>query len=150
MEEQFLEIMANFPTQDAIKDLGDAWNSIGWADKIDEAVIDLVRTLRSTTGGVLDCLPNAILSWAPDSRPRPNVGMRAAPPHLMLQFLPPRFLTQRLWLCVWALRNIATTDWGVSSYQPKTLGDLCAPEIDVPEIRRVIDLTPTPMKAQLW
>ena len=94
MEEQFLEILANFSTQGAIKDLGNAWNSIGWADKADEAVIDLVRTLRYTTGGVLDYLPNAILSWAPDSRPRPNVGMRAAPPHLTPQFLPPRFLTQ--------------------------------------------------------
>ena len=150
MEEQFLETLGNYPTQGAIRDLGDAWNSIGWADKVDEAVIDLVRTMVYTTGGVLGYLPSAVLSWAPDSRRKPDVGMRAAPPHLMPQFLPPRFLTQRLWLCVCALRKIATTDWGVSSYQPKTLGDLCAPEMDVSEIRRVIDPIPNPMRAQLW
>ncbi|KAH8993049.1 hypothetical protein EDB86DRAFT_1403730 [Lactarius hatsudake] len=150
MEELFLETLAEYQTQAAIKDLGDAWNSLGWADKADEAIIDLVRTMVFTTGGVLGYLPTAVLSWAHDSRRKPDFGMRAAPLHLMPQFLPPRLLTQRLWLCVLALRNIATADWGSSPYQPKALGDLCAPEMDVSEIRRVIDLTPAPMKAQLW
>lgn len=150
MEELFLETLAESSTQAAIKDLGDAWNSLGWADKADEAIIDLVRTMVFTTGGVLGYLPTAVLSWAHDSRRKPDFGMRAAPLHLMPQFLPPRLLTQRLWLCVLALRNIATADWGASTYQPKALGDLCAPEMDVSEIRRVIDPTPAPMKAQLW
>jgi hypothetical protein len=147
MEEQFLETLEY---SSAIKDLGDAWNSIGWADKADEAIIDLVRTMVHTTGGLLGYLPTAVLSWAPDSRRRPDVGMREAPLHLMPQFLPPRLLTQRLWLCVCAMRNIATADWGASPYQPKALGDLCAPELDVSEIRRVMDPTPAPMKTQLW
>lgn len=147
MEELFLETLGY---TSAIKDLGDAWNSLGWADKVDEAIVDLVRTMVHTTGGLLSYLPTAVLSWAPDSRRRPDVGMREIPSHLMPQFLPPRLLTQRLWLCVWALRNLATSDWGNSIYQPKALGDLCAPEMDVSEIRRVIDPSPSPMKVQLW
>ncbi len=148
MEEQFTDTLRD--SQDAIKDLGDAWNSLGWADKADDAIVDLVRTMVHTTGGVLGYLPTAVLSWAHDPRRMPDVGMRPVPPHLMPQFIPPRLLVQRLWLCVWALRNMATTDWGSSLYHPKTLGDLCSPETDVHEIRRVIDLTSAPMKAQLW
>ncbi|KAF8272632.1 hypothetical protein EI94DRAFT_249858 [Lactarius quietus] len=62
MEELFLETVATSPTQGTIKDLGDAWNSLGWADKADEAIIDLVRTMVYTTGSLGGYLPTAVLS----------------------------------------------------------------------------------------
>jgi hypothetical protein len=148
MEESFREIMTNHQLD--IRDLGEAWNSLGWAENADEAIIDLVQTMIHTTGGVLSYLPSAVLAWPQDSRRAPDKGMRAAPPHLIPQFIPPRFLTQRLWLCVCALRAISAADWGASPYHPEALGDLSAPEMDMPEIRRVFDMTPTPMKVQLW
>ncbi|KAH9048748.1 hypothetical protein EDB84DRAFT_1456205 [Lactarius hengduanensis] len=147
---QLLEILK--VADGAIKELGNAWDSLGWADKVDEVIIDLVETMLSTTGGVLNYLPTAVLPWAPDSRPTsgPSDGIRTAPLHLIPHFLPPRFLTQRLWLCVSGLQRFKAEGWGVPD-MPNALRDLCAPEMDVPEVRRVMDEKPTgPMEAQLW
>lgn len=125
-------------TREAIRDLRDAWISLSWADEVDQAMIDFVQTVVRTTGGVLGHLPTAALSWASDS-PYDD-RMRPVPPHPIPQFIPPQLFVHRLWLCVWALQNIATEDWG----------ELCAPEMGIPEIRRLaMDHTPAPMKAQL-
>ncbi|KAI9461309.1 hypothetical protein BJY52DRAFT_220923 [Lactarius psammicola] len=151
MEECFVATMGGPTTREAIRDLRDAWNSLSWADKVDEAIVDFVQTMMRTTGGVLGHLPTAALSWASDSRRKPDDDeMRLVPPHLIPQFIPPRLLMHRLWLCIWALQNIATEDWNSSPHRPKAWGELCAPEMGVPEIRRLMDHTPAPMKAQLW
>ncbi|KAH9175663.1 hypothetical protein EDB89DRAFT_2066574 [Lactarius sanguifluus] len=152
MEELFLETLADPPTIVAIKDLRDAWNSLDWADKTDEAITNLVETMLSTTGGILSYLPTAVLPWAPDSRSASGSSDRicTAPLHLIPHFLPPQFLTRRLWLCVSALERFEARGWSDSD-KPNALGDLCAPELDVPEIRRVFhDNSTGPMEAQLW
>jgi hypothetical protein len=102
------------------------------------------------TGGVLDYLPHAVTRWQPDPRRQPDKGMRATPPYLMPQFIPPRLLIQRLWVCVWACRTVSTSGWGAGIYQPKSLGELSAPELRVTEICDLMADTQAPIKTQLW
>ncbi|KAH9176573.1 hypothetical protein EDB89DRAFT_2240375, partial [Lactarius sanguifluus] len=114
-------------------------------DEVDQAMTDFVQTMVRTTGGVLGHLPTAALSWASDSPD--DDRMRSVPPHLILQFIPPQLFVHRLWLCVWALQNIATEDWSSNLHRPKDWGELCAREMGVPEL--TMDHTPAPIKAQL-
>jgi hypothetical protein len=129
--------------QVATKDLSNAVESLGLASKVDEATIGLVREMGSATGGVLDYLPTAALSLATDSRQKPSAGTRAASPHLITRFLPPLHLTRQLSDSASALKDSKTRDRGASQ-----LGDLCAPELGVFEIKWV--MAENPMMAQLW
>ena len=147
-EERFQEIVRSNKTE--IAELEYTWNILGWADEIDEAMITLVRTMMYATGGVLDYLPHAVTRWQPDPRRQPDKGMRAAPTYLIPQFLPPRLLIQRLWLCVWAFRTISASGWGAGMYQPKSLGELSAPELRMTEISELMQDTQAPIKTQLW
>ena len=147
-EERFQEIMRFNKAE--IAELEYTWNILGWADEIDEALITLVRTMMYATGGVLDYLPHAVTRWQPDPRRQPDKGMRATPPYLMPQFIPPRLLIQRLWVCVWACRSVSTSGWGAGIYQPKSLGELSAPELRVTEICDLMADTQAPIKTQLW
>ena len=147
-EERFQEIMRTNKAE--IAELEYTWNILGWADEIDEALITLVRTMMYATGGVLDYLPHVVTRWQPDPRRQPDKGMRATPPYLMPQFIPPRLLMQRLWVCVWAFRTVSASGWGGGIYQPKSLGELSAPELRVSEIRELMGDTLAPIKTQLW
>jgi hypothetical protein len=147
-EERFQEIVSSNKTE--IAELEYTWNILGWADEIDEAMITLVRTMMYATGGVLDYLPHAVTRWQPDPRRQPDKGMRAAPTYLIPQFIPPRLLIQRLWLCVWAFRTISASGWGAGIYQPKSLGELSAPELRMTEISELMQDTQAPIKTQLW
>lgn len=147
-EERFQEIVLSNKAE--IAELEYTWNILGWADEIDEAMITLVRTMIYATGGVLDYLPHAVTRWQPDPRRQPDKGMRAAPTYLMPQFLPPRLLIQRLWLCVWDFRTISASGWGAGIYQPKSLGELSAPELRMTEISELMRDTQAPIKTQLW
>ncbi|KAI0261952.1 hypothetical protein BC834DRAFT_1043705 [Gloeopeniophorella convolvens] len=147
-EERFQEIVRD--NKSDVAELEYTWNILGWAEDTDEAIITLVRTMVHATGGVLEYLPGVVLRWQQDPRRMPDKGMRAAPTYLMPQFIPPRLLVQRLWLCVWALRNISAVGWGVSLSQPKTLGELSAPELHMPAVRALIEETTSPLKTQLW
>ena len=102
-EERFKEIMLYNKAE--VAELESTWNILGWADEIDEAILTLVQTMMYATGGVLDYLPNIVSRWQPDPRRIPEKGMRAVPTYLMPQFIPPRLLVQRLWLCSWVLRS---------------------------------------------
>ncbi|KAI0278663.1 hypothetical protein BC826DRAFT_1083682 [Russula brevipes] len=112
--------------KDRITTLDDTWNVFGWAEETDKAIVRLVQTLREATEGT-DPIPS----------------------HLMPQFIPPRLLVQRLWLCVSALRRISKTGWGASIYAPKRLADLSAPELSMPKMRKFMDDTRAPMQTQL-
>jgi Family of unknown function (DUF6535) len=147
-EERFQEIVRSNKAE--IAELEYTWNILGWADEIDEAMITLVRTMIYATGGVLDYLPHAVTRWQPDPRRQPDKGMRAAPAYLMPQFIPPRLLIQRLWLCVWAFRTISASGWGAGMYQHKSLGELSAPELRMTEISELMRDTQAPIKTQLW
>ena len=147
-EERFQEIIRSNKAE--IAELEYTWNILGWADEIDEALITLVRTMMYATGGVLDYLPHVVTRWQPDPRRQPDKGMRATPPYLMPQFIPPRLLMQRLWVCVWAFRTVSASGWGSGIYQPKSLGELSAPELRVSEIRELMGDTLAPIKTQLW
>ncbi|KAI0263245.1 hypothetical protein BC834DRAFT_1042990 [Gloeopeniophorella convolvens] len=149
VEELFEEIVTGNKKVD-VAELEYTWNILGWAQDTDESIISLVRTMVHATSGILNHFPGVVLPWLPDRRRQPDKGVRAIPTHLMPQFIPPRLLTQRLWICTWALRNIAQAGWGNSSFQMKTLGELSAPELHVPEIRALMSETPAPMKTQLW
>ncbi|KAH9083677.1 hypothetical protein EDB83DRAFT_36320 [Lactarius deliciosus] len=50
--------------------------------------------------------------------------MRPVPPYLIPQFIPPQLFVHRLWLCVWALQNIATEDWDSNLHRSKDWGEL--------------------------
>ena len=148
-EEQFNEIM--FSNKGEILELEYTWNNLGWVGEIDEAIITLVRTMIRATGGVLDYLPYVVMRWQPDTRCMPEKGIRAVPTNLMPQFIPPRLLVQRLWISSWALRSISASGWGVGTCQPKTLGELSAPELRVTEIRKLMgDAQRPPIRTQLW
>jgi hypothetical protein len=148
-EDRFHEIMLYNKSE--VSELEYTWNILGWADEVDEAIITLVRTMMYATGGVLDYLPRIVSRWQPDPRRVPKKGMRAMPTYLMPQFIPPRLLIQRLWISSWTLRNISSSGWGVGVYQPKTLGELSAPELQTTEIRELMaDPQQAPIKTQLW
>jgi len=147
-EERFHTITSNNKAE--IADLEYTWNTLGWAEEVDEALITLVRTMMVATGGVLDHLPHIISRWQPDPRRIPDKGMRATPTYLMPQFIPPRLLIQRLWTSAWLFRTISASGWGSGTYQPKTLGEISAPELHMTELCQLMDSTRTPIKTQLW
>jgi hypothetical protein len=132
--------------------LDDTWNVCGWAEETDEAVVKLAQTLREATSGVLDRIPGTVLPWKQDTRLDSEKGTQSAPSYFMPQFLPPRLLIQRLWLSVSALRSISSTGWGGATGAPKwkKLADLSAPELAMPEMRRLMVETRRPMETQLW
>ena len=133
-----------------ITTLDDTWNVCGWAQETDESIVKLAQTLREATSGVLDRFSGAVLSWKQDSRLESEKGTQSIPSFLMPQFIPPRLLIQRLWLCVSALRGVSSTGWGASAQKLKKLADLSAPELTMPDIRKLITETQTPMETQLW
>jgi hypothetical protein len=133
-----------------ITTLDDKWNAFGWAEETDEAIAKLTQTLREATSSVLLCLPGTVLTWGKESRHVPEDITQATPTDFMLQFIPPRLLIRRLWLCAWALQNISTTGWGTSVYTPKKLTDLSAPELSEPTMRKLMDKRAGPMETQLW
>jgi len=130
-----------------ITTLDDTWNVCGWAEETDEAIVKLAQTLREATSGVLDRFHGAVLPWKRDSRLE---GTQPTPSFFMPQFIPPRLLIQRLWLCVSALRDVSSIGWGASAQKWKKLTDLSAPELTIPEMRNFIAETRTPMETQLW
>lgn len=153
MKERLDEIISDNKAE--IAELEYMWNILGWADEIDEATITLVRTMMYATGGVLDYLPLVVSRWQPDPRCIPEQGMRAIPTYLMPQFIPPRLLVQRLWVSSWVLRSLSACGGGsvMFMYQPKTLGELSAPELQVPEIRELMGdlyVQQAPIMTQLW
>ena len=133
-----------------ITTLDDTWNAFGWAEETDKAIVKLTQTLGEATNSVLLYLPGTILKWGQESRHVPEDITQSTLSYFMPQFIPPRLLAQRLWLCAWALRNISTTGWGISAYTPKKLADLSAPELSVPTMRKLMDETEAPMQTQLW
>ena len=133
-----------------IATLDDTWNAFGWAEEADKSMAKLTQTLREATGSVLLYLPGTVLTWGQESRHVPEDVTQSTLTYFMPQFIPPRLLIQRLWLCAWALRNIFTTGWGTSVYTPKKLADLSAPELSVPTMRKLMDETEAPMETQLW
>ena len=132
--------------------LDDAWNVCGWVKETDEAILNLARTLRDTTGGVLDRFHDAVLPWKQDSRLESEEGTQSTPSFFMPHFIPPRLLIQRLWLCVSGLRSISSMGLGADSQEWKNLAHLSVPERTTPEMRKLITeiRTQTPMKTQLW
>ena len=130
--------------------LDDTWNVCGWAEETDEAIMKLAQTLREATSGVLDHCPGAVLPWKQDSRLESETGTQSTPSFFMPQFIPPRLLIQRLWLCVSALRGLSSTGWAASAHKWTKLADLSAPELTMPEMRRLMDELRTPMETQLW
>ncbi|KAH9177360.1 hypothetical protein EDB89DRAFT_2064966 [Lactarius sanguifluus] len=148
MEERCHEIMRD--GSDDIIVLEDRWNRFGWAEEIDEAIISLVRTMIYASNGILEYLPDVVSPWQSDPRRVPDKGTRAIPPYLMPQFIPPRLFAQRLWLCVWNLRNISASGLVAGTHQPKSLGELSAPELQAPKIRDLMDDTQAPIATQLW
>jgi hypothetical protein len=132
-----------------IATLYDTWNAFGWAEETDKAITKLTQTLREATGNVLLYLPGTVVTWEQESRHVPEDVTQSTLTDFMPQFIPPRLLIQRLWLCAWALRNIFKTGWGTSVYTPKKLADLSAPELSVPTMRELMDKE-TPMETQLW
>ncbi|KAI0058992.1 hypothetical protein BV25DRAFT_1901867 [Artomyces pyxidatus] len=149
MEERFTEISAVREQKVELAELEYSWNILGWATETDDAAIDLTQTIMHATGNVLAYLPGAVLQWAPDTRRTPDTGLRATPTWLMPQFVPARLLTQRLWLCAWELRSLAAFGWN-SIYQPKKFSDFVAPELSVPELKKLMDESQAPFKTQLW
>ena len=133
-----------------ITNLDQAWNVCGWAEEIDEAIQNLAQTLREATSGVLDHFPGAVLPWKQDSRLESQNETQSTPSFFMPQFIPPRLLIQRLWLCVSALHTVSSIGWGASAQKWNKLADLSAPELTTPEMRKLIAETPTPMETQLW
>ncbi|KAI9507957.1 hypothetical protein F5148DRAFT_1200860 [Russula earlei] len=146
MEERLHEIMLS--NKDQIAELEYTWNTLGWAEEVDDAVISLVGTMVTATGGVLNYLPHIVLRWQTDPRRIPEMGMCPIPTYLMPQLIPPRLLIQRLWVCPWLFRSISASGWGVSMYRPKTLGEFSAPELRVTELRELM-ATQMPIKTQL-
>ncbi|KAI0274159.1 hypothetical protein BGY98DRAFT_94197 [Russula aff. rugulosa BPL654] len=112
VEDRVRDIMQEKKSDIAILD--DTWNVCGWAEETDEAVVKLAQTLREATSGVLDRLQGAVLPWNQDSRLESENGTQSIPSFIMPQFIPPRLLIQRLWLCVSALRAVSSTGWGAS------------------------------------
>jgi hypothetical protein len=94
-----------------ITTLDDTWNVCGWAEESDEAIVALAQTLREATSGVLDRFHGAVCPWKQDTRLESEKGVRSTPSFLMPQFIPPRLLIQRLWLCVSALRRVSSIGW---------------------------------------
>jgi hypothetical protein len=133
-----------------ITTLDDTWNVCGWAGETDEAIVMLAQTLREATSGVLDRFQGAVLPWKQDTRLDSEQGIQTTPSFFMPQFIPPRLLIQRLWLCVSALRSVSSIGWGASAHKWKKLADLSAPELTIPEMRKLIAETRTPMETQLW
>ncbi|KAI9507935.1 hypothetical protein F5148DRAFT_1200689 [Russula earlei] len=146
MEERLHEIMRSNKGQ--IAELEYTWNILGWAKEVDDKVISLVETMMNATGGVLYYLPHTVLEWQDDPRRIPDEGMRPIPTYLMPQLIPPRLLMQRLWVCPWLFRSISASGWDYAVYQPKTLGELSAPELSVNELCELMN-TQTPIKTQL-
>lgn len=136
--------------KDEITKLDETWNAVGWARNTDEAIVKLAQTLKDATSSVINCLPGAVLQWSQDSRPAPERGTQTTPSYIMPQFIPPRLLIQRLWLCVWAFRSISATGGGASKYSPKSLSDLSAPELSMDTICKLMDKGQAPMETQLW
>jgi hypothetical protein len=133
-----------------ITTLDDTWNAFGWAEETDKAIAKLTQTLREATGSVLLYLPGTVLKWGQESRHVPEDVTQPTLTYFMPQFVPPRLLVQRLWLCAWSLRNIFTAGWGTSVYTPRKLADLSAPELTEPTMRKLMDETEAPMETQLW
>lgn len=133
-----------------ITTLDDTWNVCGWAEETDEAIVTLAQTLREATSGVLDRFNGAVLPWKQDSRLESEKGTQSTPSFFMPQFIPPRLLIQHLWLCVSALRRVSSIGWGAGAQNWKRLADLSAPELSIPEMRKLIAETRTPMVTQLW
>lgn len=134
-----------------ITTLDDTWNVCGWAEETDEAIVKLAQTLREATSGVLDRFQGAVLPWKQDSRLESEKGTtQSTPSFFMPQFIPPRLLIQRLWLSVSALRAVSSKGWGASGQKWKKLADLSAPELTIPEMRKLMGETRTPMETQLW
>ena len=148
VEGQVRDIMQKKKSE--IATLDDTWNVCGWAEETDEAVVKLAQTLREATSGVLDRLQGAVLPWNQDSRLESENGTQSIPSFIMPQFIPPRLLIQRLWLCVPALRAVSSTGWKASGQRWKKLADLSAPELTMPEMRKLIGETRAPMETQLW
>ena len=135
--------------KDEIVTLDDMWNFCGWAKETDEAIVKLAQTLTDATSGVLNCFHGAVLPWGQDSRFDSGKGTQSTPSSFMPQFIPPRLLIQRLWLCVSALRSVSSKGWRVSAQKWKNLADLSAPELKIQEVCDLMAET-SPMETQLW
>jgi hypothetical protein len=67
-------------------------------------------------------------------------GTQSTPSFFMPQSIPPRLLIQCLWPCVSALRRVSSVVWDVTPARKKwkKLADLSAPELTIPEMRKLI------------
>ncbi|KAA1477635.1 hypothetical protein DENSPDRAFT_616924 [Dentipellis sp. KUC8613] len=144
MDEVAHEILVD--CKDDITDLEYIWNLLGWADDVDMSILELVRVVVEATGGVLLHLPGAAMEWPADTRRLPEKITLREPKWLIPQLLPPQLLTERLWLCAWNLRNLASpgAEW------PEAFADLSAPELQLRELQKLLDDTEGWFKLQLW
>ena len=147
VEDRVRDIMQKKESE--IMTLNDTWNVCGWAEETDEAIVKLAQTLREATGGVVDRFHGAVFPMKQDSRFETEKGTQSTPSFFMPQLIPPRLLIRRLWLCVPALRSVSSKGWRASAQKWTKLADLSAPELTIPEMRKLM-AERTPMDTQLW
>ncbi|TFY60290.1 hypothetical protein EVG20_g7473 [Dentipellis fragilis] len=132
--------------KDDITDLEYMWNVLGWADELDTSIMNLVHVVMEASGGVLVHLPGAAIEWPAEKRRLPEKIKIKEPKWLIPQLLPPQFLTERLWLCAWNLRNLASTgtEW------LEAFSDFSAQELQLRELQKLMGDTEGWFKIQLW
>ncbi|KAI0054794.1 hypothetical protein BV25DRAFT_1833529, partial [Artomyces pyxidatus] len=130
-----------------VMDLEYSWNVMGWADETDMVVLDLLQALMDSTGGVLAHIPGVAMPWPAETR-RAAAGAQDMPHWLMPQLLPARLLIQRLWICTRGLRHLEATGWGTTPNQPANLVDLCATELRLPPLQKL--MSSVAFKTQLY
>ncbi|TFY79950.1 hypothetical protein EWM64_g4057 [Hericium alpestre] len=146
MEELLTKVMADGKEDLAALDY--SWNVLGWAEDVDHSIMELVDIIMESTGNILLHLPGAAMEWPVDRRKVPDGLDDINQRWLMPQLLPPQLLTQRLWLCSWSL-TLSASGWGSGPVQPATLVELSAPELQVPQLQKLMNNTDALYRNQL-